>query len=162
MSNALRIRVTGLDKMERLFKETPKKIKRQDFSMVRKALRSGMTVVRNEAKQNAPKGESKDMRASVAVYFGKTKGKAPVVFVGPNPRSKRYAWYAHFVEFGTADKRTAPLVRRRTAKGLLMVRMKRGQRAQPFMTPAFRSKGKEAIKVAGKAFWLLLRPQLKL
>ena len=67
-------------------------------------------------------------------YITNRKGKYPGIDVGPRTskgrkKSKFDAWWAHFVEFGTA----AFTVRKGKLKGKVFP----GQAAQPFMRPAY-------------------------
>lgn len=160
---SIKAEIKGFKKIGRKIDGLKRDVKKQDYTLIRKALRKGMIVIRDEAKAQAPVGLSRDLRSSIAVYPKKTKGRAPGFHVGPNPKSKRYAYYGHMIEFGTKEHtaRKAPMMQFEKGGQRIRALTVKGVKPQPFMTPAFRSKADDVIKVAGREFWKLFKDKAK-
>ena len=148
----MRLKVKGYNQLKANLGKIQAGVNKQDLKMARDSLKVGLKEIQTEMRTRAPR-DTGNLAKDIKIYAPfRPKLHKVSVFVGPNPSSKTYAFHAHFVEFGTADKREAVLVRPRGSKGGEMVRMKRGQKSRPFMTPAFNSKAQAAINAANVEF----------
>ena len=129
--------VTGLRELEAALKSLPDRIAR---NVLRGAVAAGAAVVRQEARDLAPKSEGPQPEGHVsgtlkrAIYQKQIRERSSLLqqtfFVGVRRgRSAKSsakgvidAWYAHFVEFGTSK-----------------------MSARPFMRPAFEGKKRSAV-----------------
>ena len=103
----------------------------------RKAMRKTLVEFRKKARSLVPVNtgrlkKSIKSKASLRRKTGMVEGK---VYVDYSRKSKRYAPYAHLVEFGTGP--------RQVKKSKMLVG---SMPAQPFMTPAFNTEKNQAIK----------------
>lgn len=95
--------ITGLEELDAAMRELPKKIARQG---IRKPLRAGAKVVLAEAKRNAPRGVTGNLRRSLKVRAGKRKkGIISMRVTTSEGWFKGDEFYAGFVEFGTKERR---------------------------------------------------------
>lgn len=142
------IKVTGLSELQKLLDDLPGNIEK---NVVRGGIRAAAKVVLEEAKRlapvggsNLPKGESPgDLRDSIRISMKVKKG---LVTASINAGSNK-AYYAHMVEFGTAQHFIKPKNRKSLFIAGLMKEIvdHPGAKAKPFMRPAIDSKAEEAI-----------------
>lgn len=124
--------------IDKMLAELPKAMGK---AVLRKSLNKAGRVIRNEAKQNAPVGETgnlkKSMIVSTKLHGRKVKSRQGViVFVGADHME---APHAHLVEFGTAPRE------HKSGKST-------GQMpANPFFRNAWDAKKDEAMKVLTKS-----------
>lgn len=123
------MRIDGLDEIIRNMQRIATDLKGDPL---RASLRKGLNVIRDEARANAPRGETGRLAPAINtrplpaddVPSNATDGQE--LFVASSRKKKkddpRNAWYWHFVEFGT-DKWAG----------------------QPFLSPAFDSKRQAAM-----------------
>jgi HK97 gp10 family phage protein len=133
----------GLADLERTLDELPVKIER---NIVRGALRAGGQVFQAEAQRRVPvrSGRLRDsIRVSVRIRRG-----LPMATIRAGGRGKGSAWYAHLVEFGTAQHFIKP----RDRKSLLIAGLLRevvdhpGAKKSPFMRPALDAAAAPAVR----------------
>lgn len=142
------IKVTGLSELQKLLDDLPANIEK---NVVRGGIRTAAMVIQDEAKRlcpmggsNLPKGESPgDLRDSIRIKMKLRKGW---VMAKINAGSNK-AYYAHMVEFGTAQHFIKPKNRKSLFVAGLMKEIvdHPGAKAKPFMRPAIDSKTEEAI-----------------
>lgn len=122
------IRIEGLRELRaNLLKLTDRTAK----NVLNRAVNAGARIIRDEAKQNAPVDSGKLKRNIITAKRRAPKGSANfVVTVREKGKADdpKNAFYARFLEFGTAKFPAAP-----------------------FMAPAFENKKREAIQAIGKA-----------
>jgi HK97 gp10 family phage protein len=140
--------ITGGKELAEFLKTLPQKLER---NVMRSALAAGARVIANEAKANAP-AKSKRLIKSIRVSTDARKG---VIEAYAKAGGKK-AFYANFVEFGTAAhtitaksgkmlKFTARDGNKVTIKEVLHT----GAIAKPFLRPALDTKAPEAIRAIG-------------
>lgn len=123
--------ITGLSEMNDLLQQLPAKI---EANVLRGALRAGQKEILEAAKANVPV-QSGDLRASLRIKTRSKKGEVSATLVAGNKK----AYYAHMVEFGTAQHFIKP----KRARSLFFAGLARkvvdhpGAAAHPFMRPAF-------------------------
>lgn len=141
----LEVNINGLKELDASLKLLPEKMQR---NVLRAALRAGSKEIADEAKRLAPvkSGRLRDsIRVTSRIKYGQPTAK--VVAGGRSKDKKKSAWYAHFIEFGTA----AHIVRAKTAKALAFgntrvfeVQHPGGQK-KPFLRPAADTKARAAL-----------------
>jgi HK97 gp10 family phage protein len=96
MASDQSISISGLADLQKMLDELPAKI---EANIMRGALRQGANVYRDRARAAAPVGKTGKLKKSIKVKTNVKKGKAvsQVVAGGGD------AFYAKFVEFGTAS-----------------------------------------------------------
>ncbi len=109
-------RIEGLEEVARRMRNLPKKLRRK---VLNRALRSGATIVRREARRLAPVGESGLLRRSIAtrtVPKSRLRVAAQVkVGVKLGRRGRRNqgdAYYWRFPEFGTKHQPAQSFMRK--------------------------------------------------
>ena len=160
------IRVNGLKALGQFLQTLPAKL---EANVLRSALREGAKVIEQEVKSNLQGNGSVDtgrLRDSIRVSTRSRRGKVyatikaggrsgkKTILVGKNGRVRagyQQAFYAHWVEYGTAAHKIKP----RTHGGFLsfgdvIVRGvdHPGARPKPFMRPALRTKAQDAVVAA--------------
>lgn len=174
------VHVKGLDELQKFLDALPAKM---EANVMRSALRAGAQVIAQEAKANVPvdTGRLRDsirvttrsrrgtVYASVKAGSKDTKKKVSEKRGGGISVSYENAWYAHFVEYGTAPH----FIGTKFAKGLVLRSNKRatsgfakrwmnvgvvvegvhhpGSKAKPFMRPAMDSRAQAALLAVGNA-----------
>ena len=96
MANDQLVSVQGLSDLQKMLDELPAKI---EANIMRGALRQGANVYRDRARANAPIGKTGKLKKSIKVKTTLRKGKAVSQIVAGGGD----AFYAKFVEFGTAS-----------------------------------------------------------
>jgi len=96
MANDQLVTVQGLSDLQKMLDELPAKI---EANIMRGALRQGANVYRDRARANAPVGKTGKLKKSIKVKTTLRKGKAVSQIVAGGGD----AFYAKFVEFGTAS-----------------------------------------------------------
>jgi HK97 gp10 family phage protein len=96
MASDQSISISGLAELQKMLDELPAKI---EANIMRGALRQGANIYRDRARANAPVGKSGKLKKSIKVKTTLRKGKAISQIVAGGGD----AWYAKFVEFGTAS-----------------------------------------------------------
>jgi HK97 gp10 family phage protein len=96
MASDQSISISGLADLQKMLDELPAKI---EANIMRGALRQGANIYRDRARANAPVGKSGKLKKSIKVKTTLRKGKAISQIVAGGGD----AWYAKFVEFGTAS-----------------------------------------------------------
>lgn len=148
------INIAGGKELQEFLRQLPKRVER---NIMRAALRAGARVIANEAKKLAPAGDSGKLKKSLRTgsEFSKNKVEAYVRAGGrrSGAAKDKDAFYAQFVEFGTAAHQISPKNKKKLkfrAKDGSMVTTKLvkhpGAKAQPFMRPALDAKGDAAIR----------------
>jgi HK97 gp10 family phage protein len=170
------VEIKGLAELHKALQELPVKIER---NVLRGGLRAGAKVMEEEAKRLAPvsppsSGGKKygavagELRDSIRVSMRTSRGTVRATVKAGNKK----AWYANFVEFGTArhwisaqirpqrwnrrgDLKTMAIntMNKKAKRGEMMIGSKfvgeqvihPGARPKPFMRPAFDGKWRAAI-----------------
>lgn len=139
------VNVKGMKELHEALQTLPVKLER---NVMRAAINAGARVLRDEARMRAPV-KSGELRAGIRVKSSNVKnGTITGGITTAGTKAKPGAWYAHFVEFGTA----AHVIRAKPGKflafggGLYTQVNHPGARAQPFMRPALDAKGQAAVQ----------------
>lgn len=129
--------IKGGKELDEFLKSLPAKVEK---NIMRSALRAGVNVLKDAAKQNVPV-KSGDLRRSIKVSTG-SRGGIVTAKVQTN------MWYAHFVEFGTAAHTIKAKGKGMLAFGGIFARAINhpGAKAKPFMRPALDSRTDAAIE----------------
>lgn len=139
--------VKGLRELHAALQSLPIKLEK---NVMRSALRAGANVIRNEARATAAfADQTGKLRKSIRVSTRATRGG--VVQAKVSAGGKR-AFYAHFVEFGTAAHHIFAFPGRFLAfgGGVYKVVSHPGTAARPFMRPALDSKRAAAVQAFGE------------
>lgn len=135
------IRIEGLSALQKALETLPDKLER---NIVRSALRAGLREMQKEAEARVPV-KSGDLKSSLKIKTKMIKG-APVAALGAGGGK---AYYARFVEFGTAgpyvikSKNGKPLF---VNNGVPVYQVTHpGGKAKPFMRPAFDAGNQAAL-----------------
>lgn len=150
-------KIEGLDELFNSLKKLPHKV---SYKAILKAERKAAKPIVKAARSKAPMSKLTrvdwwgkrrtispgDLKKSIGTITGRNKTD-PTIWVGPKvsrgkKKKKHDAWWAHFVEFGTAGYTVR--------KGPLKGRFFPGQAAQPFMRPAYDKHQKEVVEIMAK------------
>lgn len=141
------IHIKGLAAMQKMLDTIPAKI---EASIMRGALRAGARVIEAEAKSNVPV-KNGILRESIRVT-GRIRGRTVTASIKAGGKTKSGdAWYARFVEFGTA----AHFIQGKNGGwlsfgGLFIKSVQHpGAKPSPFMRPALDAKSQEAVLTVG-------------
>lgn len=124
-------RIDGLAELNKALQELPARI---EANVLRGGMRAASKVMESEVKANVPVDDG-DLKNSIKV---RTRNKRGEVSASVTAGDKK-AFYARFVEFGTA----AHFIKPKNRKSLFFAGLARevvdhpGQPARPFMRPAF-------------------------
>ena len=137
--------------------------KRDSNRIARRGISKMAQIIRKEMRAQAPR-ETGDLRKNLNYRIfrdsrGGFRGK-----VGPKPQ----AFYARFIEFGTA----AHIIPRKDTKGRPQKKLRIGNNVyasvkhpgitpKPFLRPAFESSKRRAVDEAGKLMWSLIEKAVK-
>lgn len=154
------VQIKGLKELYEALQQLPVKMEQ---NVMRGALRAGAKVLEAEAKQGVPVAPPNEenarlyggrqglLRDSVRVSVRVRRGTITAsVKAGGKAKGGGLAYYARFVEFGTA----AHYIRAKSKKGLSLGGavfrgvMHPGARPKPFMRPAFDTQHRAAIEAA--------------
>lgn len=141
--NETRIEIKGGKELYDALQQLPAKIER---NVMRGAIRAGALVIQEEAKRLVPV-KSGALRESIRVSVRAIRGKVFATIRAGSNKGKDAAFYAHFVEFGTAAHEERP----QGAKSLFFagvfseVVKHPGATPKPFMRPALDAKAQSAI-----------------
>ena len=100
--------LTGLDDVH---KALGKFGMRTERNLVIKGLRAGGSVINRYARKNAPVGSKSKLKKSFMTKAGRFRPGREVVLQVGTKAGKKFAFYAHLVEFGTAHSRPRPFFR---------------------------------------------------
>lgn len=151
MSNL--INISGGKQLAEFLNQLPLKIER---NIMRSALRAGASVIAKEAKINAPI-KSGNLKKSIRTGSNTRRGYVEAYIAAGGRRSKdgklkKGAFYAQFIEYGTATHFIKPKNKKKlsfVAKDGTNVNTfsvnHPGIQAKPFMRPALDSKGAQAV-----------------
>jgi len=128
------VKVRGLRELERAIRKLPRLMGKR---VLTKALRAGALPMAAAMKQRAPVESGRLRRSIVSRASASIQSGTVAIKIGPS----KAAWYAHFVEFGTAthnirSKLLGPRLKLRDGRIVRKVSHP-GAAAQPFMRPAF-------------------------
>lgn len=137
------IEIKGAKELYDQLQQLPAKIER---NVMRGAIRAGALVIQEEAKQLVPVGKGPtagQLRDSIRVSVRAIQGKVFATIRAGNGK----AFYAHFVEFGTAAHEERPQgARSLFFAGVFSEVVKHpGAAPKPFMRPALDAKAQSAI-----------------
>lgn len=142
------IHIRGAAELQKVLGQLPVKLERK---ILRGGLRAGAKVIEAEAKRRVPVVTGQ-LRDSIRVSTGSKRGGKVYAHVKAGGRKKGQAFYAHFVEFGTARHVILPGGGTKAGKALAiagrMVGAKvdhPGARARPFMRPALDTQSQKAV-----------------
>lgn len=159
MANDSQVQITGLAELDKLLKDLPTKIEK---NIIRGALRAGQKVMLDAARSNLDKSGSVktgELRKSIRIRFQKKSEKFGWIRSYLIAGNKK-AWYAHFIEFGTASYYSGNLnnskkqpyeIKPKNRKSLFFAGLARqtivhpGIRPRPFMRPAFDAYNKQSL-----------------
>lgn len=172
MPNLVDFELKGFENINKLLKTLPGRIERR---LVRRALRSGASVVSKRTKQLAPKGATGNLRRSIAVKMMKREMGASVYNRNGSGMGKFDGWYAHIIEKGSKRHRIN-LWKSKSAKKHGGSSLKKvlsgggktygtnvnhpGTSARPFMVPALEQSAKQALSVMGRRLAELLEKEI--
>lgn len=124
------VRFKGLELLTKTLRTLPKKVEKK---VIMKALRKGGRVIIKDARARVPVRTGKLRKSLFQKAAPARRGKLLLQVA-----TKKEAWYAHLVEFGTSTTR-----------------------AQPFLRPAMDSKTNEAIAEIGKQIFQGILEEIK-
>ena len=159
MASTSTVQVTGLKELDALLKTLPAKV---EGNVMRGAMRASLKVIGDVAKTNlASNGTIKTgtLQKSIRVGFKRKSETRYGWMRGMLTAGNEDAWYAHFIEFGTASFYTGKgksvgkpyEIRPKNRKSLFFAGLMRevighpGIHPQPFMRPAFDQANGKAI-----------------
>ena len=141
------IHIHGLAELQKMLDSIPAKL---EANIMRGALRAGAKVIEAEAKANVPIA-SGVLRDSIRVS-ARRKGSTVTASIKAGGKTKSGdAFYARFVEFGTAAHVIKGKVGGWLSFGGLFTKSVQhpGAKPQPFMRPALDAKAEQAIVAVG-------------
>lgn len=147
--------ITGLAELHKALQELPAKI---EGNIMRGAMRAGQKVILDAAKAKAPV-KSGALRDSLRIKTRSKNGEVSATLVAGN----KDAYYAHMVEFGTAQHFIKP----KKFKSLFFAGLARevvdhpGARPAPFMRPAFDGSSQQALTAVGDYIATRLPKEIK-
>lgn len=170
MATTSETRVDGLAELHKLLLSLPATV---EGAVMRGALRAGQKVFMDAAKAAVPVDDGA-LRDSIKINFRRRSQKFGVVRMHLTAGGKT-AWYAHFVEYGTASFYTGtgrskrkPYKIKPKKKGALLFGGKvretvthPGIKPQPFMRPAFDAHNLQAIAATAAYIRKRLPKELK-
>jgi HK97 gp10 family phage protein len=141
--------ILGLDTVLRNLEKLPFTLREKHM---KKALRVAGEFLKERMRERAPDYTGNLRREITSTVAGTTAAEG-VVRVGPSKK----AWYAHFIEFGTAGH----AIQRKRARVLMDVYgtvygtsvQHPGTKAAPFIRPTLDEHKDEARKLVGEALW---------
>ena len=159
MANTSTVEVTGLKELDALLKTLPAKI---EGNIMRGGMRASLKVLGDVAKTNlAANGTIKtgNLQKSIRIGFKRKSETGYGWMRGRLSAGNKDAWYAHFIEFGTASFYTGQgktvgkpyEIRPKNHKSLFFAGLMRevivhpGIHPKPFMRPAFDQASGKAI-----------------
>lgn len=151
MSSNGSINVQGLADLHRALQQLPAKI---EANVLTGGLRAGANVIAQDAIRRIPEGTGQ-LKQTVRLSTMRRNGKVTVAVkagsrtkVSKKGKISLGAYYAHFVEYGTAPHEIKPKNRKSLViAGIFRELVKHpGARAKPFMRPAFDSQKQAAIE----------------
>ena len=159
MANTSNVQVLGLKELDTLLKTLPAKV---EGNVMRGGMRASLKVIGDVAKTNlAANGTIKtgNLQKSIRIGFKRKSETGYGWMRGILTAGNKDAWYAHFIEFGTASFYTGhgksvgkPYeIRPKNRKSLFFAGLMRevivhpGIHPQPFMRPAFDQSSSKAI-----------------
>ena len=158
MATESSVEIKGLAELDKLLKDLPVKIER---NVIRGALRAGQKQMLDAARANLDRNGSVktgELRKSIRVRFQRKSEKYGWVRSYLIAGNKK-AWYAHFLEFGTASfyagkgtsKKQPYEIKPKNKKSLFFAGIARKQithpgiTPRPFMRPAFDATHQQSI-----------------
>ena len=160
MANTSTVEVTGLKELDALLKTLPARI---EGNVMRGGMRASLKVIGDVAKTNlATNGTIKtgNLQNSIRIGFKRKSETGYGWMRGRLSAGNKDAWYAHFIEFGTASFYTGQgktvgkpyEIRPKNHKSLFFAGLMRevivhpGIHPKPFMRPAFDQASGKAIE----------------
>lgn len=129
--DAIEIRITGLDELERNLKDFPLRIAK---NIVARTVYAGAAIVRNEARAICPV-RTGALRRSIRIRRRRTeRGSFQVIYsIGPG------LWYGKLVEYGTKAHRIKPRFMKAIKIGEVLGKWADhpGATPKPYLRPAF-------------------------
>jgi HK97 gp10 family phage protein len=147
------INISGGKQLAEFLNQLPLKIEK---NIMRSALRAGASVIAKEAKLNAPV-KTGNLKKSIRTGSNTKKGYVEAYIAAGGKKSKsnklkKGAFYAQFIEYGTATHFIKPKNKKKLSfiakDGNLVNTLSvnhPGTQAKPFMRPALDSKGTQAV-----------------
>ena len=154
------IEIKGAKDLDFLLSTFPAKLERR---IVKRAMRTGASIISKEAKRLAPR-RTGTLRKAIAV--GNVRDDVAVrVYVRRGRGQKNDGWYANLVEQGTSAHEIRPWKDRKkvlAAGGKIYGRRVRhpGARARPFMRPALESSASRAVDAIANRMRQMIEKEL--
>lgn len=138
------VKINGLAELQRALDGLTAKIEQ---NIVRGAVRAGAKVMADEAKALVPVDQG-DLRDSIRVSVRARRGVVTAKVTAGNKK----AFYANWVEFGTAAHKIVPKKAQSLIFGTIFADKvdHPGSRPKPFMRPAIDGKASQAVVAAGE------------
>lgn len=152
MAGGFGARTTGLSEVDKMFKILPR---RTNNKIIPKALRFAAKPIVKSAKSKVPSGikftfkngdESRSEELKNIKVFIKGKPGDKYAVIGPDARTISFFNLGVWIEFGTLEFRTQPLVRSRSAQAQELANKGVGVIKHPFMRPAIDENKKIVIR----------------
>ena len=135
------IEIAGLKQLHKLLQDLPAKV---EANVLRGGIRAGSKVLEEAVKDQVPVRYG-DLRDSIKVKTTSRKGTVQAIISAGNKK----AFYASWVEFGTAQHMIKP----KNRKSLFFAGIAKevvdhpGSEPKPFMRPALDTTGEQAVQV---------------
>lgn len=153
-------KILNRERLRRKLRALPKEIKAQ----INPAMEKGAQEIADLAYRLAPKDEG-DLRNSIDWTWGAAPrgsfGLSPGLHANPNEQKENLlitvyagnevAYYARFVEFGTAPSTFGERVTNPSGRSRKAARTHSGTKAQPFFFPAYRALRKRVLSAIKRA-----------
>jgi HK97 gp10 family phage protein len=138
------VKVSGLKELNVFLDTLPDKLQK---NVMRAALRAGAKVIADQARENVPVASGK-LKKDITIG---TRSRGGVVTASVKAGAKS-AWYAKFVEFGTAAHEiNAKPGSVMMFNGQIAIRVNHpGAKPQPFMRPALDARGQAAVQAVAE------------
>lgn len=163
---SLRFQIKGLDGIIKALELLPKRTGRKAMT---KVMKGGLVNMRTMARNNAPvsnRSSRGTLKRSIGIWAPRKRSEFIYeATLGVRTKGKNNGWYAHFSEYGTADKRQEVLVKpprgRQAQNRNQMIAMKRGQKPIRFMNRTFDSGKQRAVKSILELSWQIIAAEAR-
>lgn len=147
MADGITFEITGLKELDKAMKKLERRTQR---NVGIKSLRKGANLIKDRAKELAPKTGYGTLAKSMGTAVRRGRyGKLEMHVLPRKGKKQKYdGYYAHFVEFGTAPHKIGK-------------RQHPGTEAQPFLRPAAEQMADKAIKAVGESLFFEIQRELK-
>jgi len=147
------MKITGLSDVAALLRKLPKRTGRK---IMQDALRKGAKPMVKAARDKVPV-DQKDLKKSIGVVRNKKEStpEREVISITTRKGGNFKSAHAHLIEFGVDPFGPAgkdALVFKTKDGGIVRVQQVKGQKKQPYMTPAFSQTKRMMIKLIGLEF----------